>query len=50
MFMRMLIILSICALFLNPVQAQYRDSGIQVGIMGGVTYDNSDGVKNQLHY
>lgn len=40
------LILSICALFLIPVQAQYRDSGFQVGIMGGVTYDNSDGVKN----
>jgi outer membrane protein OmpA-like peptidoglycan-associated protein len=46
MLIRIVLILSICTLFLNPVQAQYRDSGFQVGIMGGTTYDNSDGVKN----
>jgi outer membrane protein OmpA-like peptidoglycan-associated protein len=46
MLVRIALAVFICALFLNPVQAQYRDSGIQVGIMGSTTYDNSNGVKN----
>jgi outer membrane protein OmpA-like peptidoglycan-associated protein len=46
MFTRIALMISVCALFINPLQAQYRDSGFQIGIMGGTTYDNSDGVKN----
>ena len=46
MSIRIVLIILISALFLNPAQAQYRGSGFQVGIMGGTAYDNSDGVKD----
>ncbi|HEY3295356.1 MAG TPA: OmpA family protein [bacterium] len=46
MSIRIALAILICALFLSPVHAQYRDTGVQVGIMGSTTYDNSDGVKN----
>lgn len=46
MLSRIAFLMLICTLVMNPVHAQYRDAGIQVGIMGSTTYDNSDGVKN----
>jgi outer membrane protein OmpA-like peptidoglycan-associated protein len=46
MLFRIGLIFAICALCLNPVQAQYKDSGFEVGIMGGTAYDNSPGVKD----
>ncbi|RPH94702.1 OmpA family protein [candidate division KSB1 bacterium] len=44
MFVFRILVFSICALFLNSVQAQYRDAGFEVGILGGVAYDNSTDV------
>jgi len=44
MFTFLIAVFSICALLLNPVQAQYRDSGFEVGVLGGTAYDNSTGV------
>ncbi len=41
-----ILIFAICAFFLSPAQAQYRDSGFEVGILGGTAYDNSTGVED----
>jgi len=46
MFKFLALICAGCTLFLNPVQAQYRESGFEVGIMGGTAYDNSTGVED----
>lgn len=40
----LILICAICTVSLNPVQAQYRDSGFEVGILGGTVYDNSTDV------
>jgi outer membrane protein OmpA-like peptidoglycan-associated protein len=40
------LVFSICALFMNPVQAQFKDSGFEVGLLGGTAYDNSTDVKD----
>lgn len=42
----LVLIFSLCALLLNPAQAQYRDSGLEIGILGGTAYDNSTGVED----
>lgn len=42
----LVLVLSICAILLNPAQAQYRNSGFEVGILGGTAYDNSTDVED----
>ena len=42
----MLLVLLLCAVTIDPVYGQYRDSGFEVGILGGTAYDNSTGVED----
>jgi hypothetical protein len=40
------VVFSLCALFMNPVQAQFKNSGFEVGLLGGTAYDNSTDVQD----